>query len=171
MSSHPSEDPIGTVRETQGHVYVKLAFPADEPWHIVWCAGEQNMSGWQSDECMVESTKWDGYLPVRECGEEGKDFVAWETYKKARDEVDKARTEAAKWKLIAEQPSDRELVDGERAYILPVDLENRFRDVVRAVVTGQMDERIRLGYRMLERVLTKFPAESAPSTASQEGSS
>jgi hypothetical protein len=89
----PSNDPIGTVRETQGHVYVKLANPAGEPWHIAWCHGEQFMSGWQSDECMVGSEKWDGYLPVRECGTEGRDFVSWERWLEVKRENDQLRAQ------------------------------------------------------------------------------
>lgn len=100
VADDPAADPIGTVREIQNHIYVKLANPADEPWHIVWCHGEQFMSGWQSNECMVGSTKWDGYLPVRECGTEGKDFVDWERWLETKRGLDEAQRQARVWKNL-----------------------------------------------------------------------
>lgn len=100
VADDPAADPIGTVRETQNHIYVKLATPADEPWHIAWCHGEQFMSGWQSNECMVGSTKWDGYLPVRECGTEGKDFVGWERWLETKRGMDEAQRQARVWKNL-----------------------------------------------------------------------
>jgi hypothetical protein len=67
---------VGTVRRIEDpatglrvHVYVRLAEPAAEPWHIAYSDGPQQLSGWQSDEDMLawKSTEV-GYLPVIECG-------------------------------------------------------------------------------------------------------
>lgn len=65
---NPADDRIGTVRVVDGHIFVKLGQPAAEPWHMAYCQGEQNMSGWQSDECMVGTERVGTYLPVLECG-------------------------------------------------------------------------------------------------------
>ncbi|AHH98265.1 DUF2283 domain-containing protein [Kutzneria albida] len=59
----PEEDPVGSLRIATDHLYVKLAEPDDEPWHLVYCPGQQNMSGWQSNECM-EGTVPAGRIPV-----------------------------------------------------------------------------------------------------------
>lgn len=72
--STPAENKIGTARCVEDpvigirrHVLVKLAEPASEPWHIVWSDGDQQLSGWQGDDCMGEASEV-GYLPVSECG-------------------------------------------------------------------------------------------------------
>lgn len=48
----------------------------------------------------------------------------------------------------------------EPTYYLAADVENRFREYVKGVVSGGLDERIGLAWRMFERVLTAFPASS-----------
>lgn len=72
MSGHPRTDKIGTVRLIKGdgiraHLYVLLAEPAYEPWHIVHSDGDQQLSGWQSHSDM-EGSEVVGYLPITECG-------------------------------------------------------------------------------------------------------
>jgi hypothetical protein len=65
---------IGTVRKIElpeqnlrAHYYVRLAEPAEEPWHIAWSDGPQQISGWQSDEDLAAGVDV-GYVPVTECG-------------------------------------------------------------------------------------------------------
>lgn len=63
----PALDPIGTVRRFANSVFVKLAEPADEPWHIAYMWARPYMSGWQSNEDLAESPVV-GYVPFVECG-------------------------------------------------------------------------------------------------------
>jgi hypothetical protein len=72
--------------------------------------------------------------------------------------------ELRQWKALYEAavsaagtPESADMAETGQAYHLPADLKNRFRDIVHAIVTGQLDERIRLGFSMFERVVTKFP--------------
>lgn len=65
---------VGSVRRIENaeenirpHYYVRLAEPAEEPWHIAWSDGQQQLSGWQSDEDMADAIDV-GYVPVAECG-------------------------------------------------------------------------------------------------------
>lgn len=51
--------------------------------------------------------------------------------------------------------------DAEPTYYLPGDLENRFREYVKAVIYGGLDERLRLAWQQFERVVTAFPAGEA----------
>jgi len=60
----PRDEQVGALRIAAGdHLFVKLARPANEPWHLVYCPGDQRMSGWQSNECM-EGTVPAGRIPV-----------------------------------------------------------------------------------------------------------
>lgn len=60
----PADEPVGALRILGGdHLYVKLTQPASEPWHFVYCLGEQRYSGWQSNECM-EGTQPADRIPV-----------------------------------------------------------------------------------------------------------
>lgn len=56
-SEHPREDRVGALRVLGGdHLYLKLAQPVEEPWHLIYVASPQRWNGWQSDEDMVGST-------------------------------------------------------------------------------------------------------------------
>jgi hypothetical protein len=53
-SVHPSADHVGALRVAGGdHLFLKLAQPAEEPWHLIYVAGPQRWDGWQSDVDMV----------------------------------------------------------------------------------------------------------------------
>ncbi|WP_027947200.1 helix-turn-helix domain-containing protein [Amycolatopsis taiwanensis] len=65
------------------------------------------------------------------------------------------------WLLLGDRP-------GVEAHIIPADAENRFRELVRGVVFGQIDERLGIAWQAYEKVLTRFPVRPAPS--SQENS-
>lgn len=156
----PNEDPIGTVRAVNGHVFVKLAEPADEPWHIAWCKGEQNMSGWQSNEDMVGAVKWHGYLPVRECGTEGRQFVSWEHWLETKQEMDEAYLKAAAWQHLYEQHAG----SLEDAALFAVALDRARRD------RGERHSLVDV-MRELDALDQDDPLPKAPSEASQEGSS
>jgi hypothetical protein len=59
-------------------------------------------------------------------------------------------------------------LDGEPMYYLPADFENRFREIARGVVVGELDERLRLATMLMRQVVTAFPAvtstEEPPTT-------
>lgn len=60
----PADERPGALRILVGdHLFVKLAQPASEPWHLVYCLGDQRLSGWQSDEDMVDAAPA-GRIPV-----------------------------------------------------------------------------------------------------------
>jgi hypothetical protein len=63
----PALDKIGTARKLGNSVFVKLAEPESEPWHVAFSMGPQNVSGWQSNEDLVDSPVV-GYVPFVECG-------------------------------------------------------------------------------------------------------
>jgi hypothetical protein len=56
---------------------------------------------------------------------------------------------------LAKSLSD--VVPSEPAYYLPADFENRFREIARGVVSGQLDERLRLATMLMRQVLMAFP--------------
>lgn len=59
-SGDPAGDPVGALRVAGGdHLYLKLARPTNEPWHLIYVAGDQRWSGWQSDADLVGSVSLD----------------------------------------------------------------------------------------------------------------
>ncbi len=62
----PQDDKVGTVRRLGNSWFAKLVEPRSEPWHVVCSNGQQNVSGWQSDEDMQDCPVV-GYLPIVEC--------------------------------------------------------------------------------------------------------
>lgn len=60
----PHADPLGTLRLADGdHLFIKLAQPADEPWHFVFSLGDQRWDGWQSNDDM-QGTVRVTHIPV-----------------------------------------------------------------------------------------------------------
>jgi hypothetical protein len=93
------------------------------------------------------------------------------TFERRCHEFDLQQWKALYEAAVATQETPGTEQEGDsQAYRLPADLDNRFRDIVHAIVTGQLDERIRLGFSMFERVVTKFPATvEEPDTNPDDG--
>lgn len=62
----PEENRVGVIRWYGGSAFIKLDEPASEPWHVVLSMGQQDVSGWQSNEDMA-GTPIAGYAPLRYC--------------------------------------------------------------------------------------------------------
>jgi hypothetical protein len=59
--------------------------------------------------------------------------------------------------------------DGEPTYYLPADFDNRFREIARGVVVGELDERLRLATMLMRQVVTAFPVVAPTDDVPTEG--